>query len=101
MKYICFECGLPVSVDETKYRREVILFCSVCKQNRRFLAYAWPEEWVEREICYNGDTYIKQQQLGKCFECQEMTQWISISFEGYVCSPLCGNVAWDKFFGEN
>lgn len=101
MKYRC-SCGNFSEVSDDKYKSKMELYCSSCQEITFWKAFEWPNVQMDREIWYNGDTYWKSPSMGKCFECGEvLTQWMSLSFEGYLCNPLCSDKAWRKFFGEN
>jgi hypothetical protein len=43
----------------------------------------------KRDILYNGDELMFVIDAKKCSMCPEYTNWISINFEGFICSSEC------------
>ena len=101
MKYQC-ACGNTYCVSEQKYKLLLELFCSQCQTMTKWTAIEWPEAEVDKEIWFNGDTIWKCPVTMKCFQCEEKdTEWVSLSFEGHLCSPICCEKAWQAYWGAN
>lgn len=100
MKYIC-SCGTESLVSEKKFRVRPEIFCPQCQDMTFWTAIEWPQDIpLEAEIWFNGDTYWYSKENGVCFYCKiNRTNWVSLSFEGHLCTPVCAESAWNEYMG--
>jgi hypothetical protein len=44
---------------------------------------------------------IKGGRWEPCWVCARPTRWISVSFEAHVCSAVCDQLGWDRFWAAD
>lgn len=49
------------------------------------------------EFNCDGDCVVYFDSKGKCFRCNKVTHFASLSFETWFCSEECLNVTWEDY----
>lgn len=56
------------------------------------------------EINYKGTYLFKSPIIGNCWNCRDLTYWVDIDFEAYLCSEECEDAKREEYLkvqGEN
>ena len=56
----------------------------------------YPNAKKEDEVIYD-ESCLFYGEAGRCNECEELTNWINISFMWHLCSTECEEATWAAF----
>ena len=52
---------------------------------------------VYDDIEYSSDDYIYAPEAKPCWNCGDLTHWVSLSFEAHLCSEECADAKWEEY----
>lgn len=58
----------------------------------------YPNAQPGQEIEYDGAYLFKSDKSSPCWHCKELTSWIDLSFETWLCSEECEQAKWNEYF---